>query len=219
MYLPRHFEQNDATELHALMRAHPLATWVTQHAGEVVINHVPFLLDATRGEHGTLIGHVARAHALWQIDAPATLVFQGAQAYITPSWYPSKAEHHQVVPTWNYAVVHAHGRPRAIHDRTALLALVTRLTAHHEAARAQPWAPADAPADYIDKMLGAIVGIEIPIERLVGKWKVSQNRSAADRLGVAAGLRESTDPAQAVDAEREAMAQLVTPPGAGEPAR
>ncbi|ACB32303.1 FMN-binding negative transcriptional regulator [Leptothrix cholodnii SP-6] len=205
MYLPAQFEERRPEVLHALLRAHPLATWVSQRDGELVVEHVPFLLDPARGEHGTLIGHVARANPVWRQLAASVLVFQGPQAYVSPAWYPSKQVHGKVVPTWNYAVVHAHGQPRAIEDPAALRQIVSRLTDTHEAGRAQPWQVADAPADYIDQMLAAIVGIEMPIERLVGKWKVSQNRSAADRAGVAAGLLADAAPQAA------AMAALVQP--------
>ena len=193
MYLPAHFEETRPEVLHALMLAHPLATWVVQGGQGLQVNHIPFLLDAGRGPHGTLIGHVARANPVWRSLGPSVAVFQGAQAYISPSWYPSKREHGKVVPTWNYAVVHAHGTAHAVESRDELLAIVTRLTQTHEAGSAVPWAVRDAPADYIDQMLKAIVGIEIPIERLVGKWKVSQNRSAPDRLGTVAGLQQRGD--------------------------
>ncbi|WP_295952346.1 FMN-binding negative transcriptional regulator [Rhodoferax sp.] len=205
-YLPKHFEETDPATLHALVRAHPLSTWVVpQTDGELLVNHIPFLLDADRGPHGTLVGHVARANPVWRaLTAAATVVvFQGPEAYISPSWYPGKPVHGKVVPTWNYAVVHAHGTARVFDDRTQLLALVTRLTALHEAPQAQPWQVADAPADYIDTMLGAIVGIEIPVQRWVGKWKVSQNRTLEDRLGVVAGLQTRGM------AETDAMAALV----------
>ena len=205
MYLPAQFEERRPDVLHALLRAHPLATWVSQRDGELVVEHVPFLFDPARGEHGTLIGHVARANPVWRQLSASVLVFQGPQAYVSPAWYPSKQAHGKVVPTWNYAVVHAHGQPRAIDDPAALRQIVSRLTDTHEAGRAQPWQVVDAPADYIDTLLAAIVGIEIPIERLVGKWKVSQNRSAADRAGVAAGLRADATPQAA------AMAVLVQP--------
>ena len=194
MYLPAHFEANDLAQLHALMRAHPLATWVTQIQGDYEVNHVPLHLDASRGEHGTLVGHLARANPLWKAPPSAgVFIFQGPQAYVTPSWYPSKREHGKVVPTWNYAVVHAYGTPRFIHDKPALLELVKRLTDHHEASRAQPWAVADAPADYIDAMLGAIVGVEIPIDRVQGKFKLSQNRNEVDRLGVREGAHQGDE--------------------------
>ena len=205
MYMPTHFEESRPQVLHKLVAAHPLATWVVQGGASLQVNHIPFLLDAGRGPHGTLVGHVARANPVWQSLGPSVAVFQGAQAYISPSWYPSKRAHGKVVPTWNYAVVHAHGTPRAIESPDALLEIVTRLTQAHEAGSAVPWVVSDAPADFIDQMLKAIVGIEMPIERLVGKWKVTQNRSAADRLGTTAGLRQQGD------AQSLAMADLVSP--------
>ena len=190
-YLPPHFEETDAATLHALVRAHPLATWIVQHQGELLVNHIPFLLDAERGEHGTLLGHVARANPVWRAlaaGAPSVAVFTGPQAYISPNWYPSKHAHGKAVPTWNYATVHAHGVPQAFDDPARVLEVVTRLTQAHEAAQALPWQVADAPADYIANMLKAIVAIEIPVQRWVGKWKVSQNRPTTDQQGVAAGL-------------------------------
>jgi transcriptional regulator len=189
MYLPKHFEQHDPAALQGLMREHPLAMLVTTGADGVTADHVPLEYDSASG---TLRGHVARANPLWRHadGQPVLAVFRGAEAYITPSWYPSKAEHHKVVPTWNYAVVHAHGTLRALDDAPWLRDLVGRLTDHHEAPRAQPWAVGDAPDDYVQQMLRAIVGIEIPVTRLVGKWKISQNRNEADRLGVADGLAE-----------------------------
>ncbi|MFI4929443.1 MAG: FMN-binding negative transcriptional regulator [Burkholderiales bacterium] len=193
MYLPAHFEETRPEVLHALLRDHPLATWVVQSGDGLLVNHIPFLLDATRGPHGTLIGHVARANPVWRQLGASVAVFQGAQAYISPSWYPTKRAHGKVVPTWNYAVVHVHGAARAIEPPDEVLAIVTRLTQTHEAASAVPWAVTDAPADYIEQMLKAIVGIEIPIERWVGKWKASQNRSAPDRLGTVAGLQQRGD--------------------------
>lgn len=211
MYLPAHFAETDVAVLHALMRAQPLGTWVTQGDDGLTVNHIPFYLDAGKGEHGTLIGHVARANPVWKSLAqsmPSVVVFQGPQAYISPSWYPSKQADGKVVPTWNYGVVHAHGRPRAIEDRARLLDIVSVLTATHEAGRDAPWQVADAPDDFIDKLLGAIVGIEIPIERLSGKWKVSQNRPLADRLGTAAGLEAAGegDAARMADAVRRFIA-------------
>lgn len=192
MYVPSHFEESDRAVLHALIRAHPLGTWVTVSADGPTAEHIPFLLDTARGVHGTLLGHVARANGVWRTlsqQAASLVVFQGAESYVTPSWYPSKQAHGRVVPTWNYAVVHAHGAARAIDDREWLLSLVSRLTDTHEAGRPAPWQVGDAPADYIDKLLQQIVGIEIPLDRLTGKWKVSQNRPLEDRAGVASGLR------------------------------
>jgi transcriptional regulator len=167
-------------------------------------DHLPLEFDATAGAHGTLRGHVARANPLWRAAAgtPVLAIFRGPQAYVSPSWYPGKAATHKVVPTWNYAVVQAHGVLRAVDDAPWLLALVSRLTAHHETPQARPWAVTDAPADYVQQMLRAIVGIEIPLTRLLGKWKASQNRSEADRLGVAAGLENG-------DSDASAMARLV----------
>lgn len=199
MYLPQHFAETDVPTLQALLRAHPLATWVTPCDGELLVNHIPFLLDAGRGEYGVLCAHVARANPLWRALAaqatPSVAVFQGAQAYITPAWYPGKREDGKAVPTWNYAVVHAHGVPRVIEDGDWLLRHVEQLTATHEAGQAEPWQVSDAPAQYIEQMLRAVVGIEIPVTRLVGKWKVSQNRPERDRLGVLAGLRAQGDAA------------------------
>ena len=201
MYLPSHFEQHEASALHALMRDHPLATLVTQQAGGITADAIP--LEYVAASH-TLRGHVARANPLWREAAgrPVLAVFNGPQAYITPSWYPSKATTHQVVPTWNYTLVHAHGLLRVVDDAPWLHALVSGLTDHHEAPRAAPWAVADAPDAYVQQMLRAIVGIEIPVTQFIGKWKISQNRSDADRQGVADGL---------ADRGQAAMAALVAP--------
>lgn len=190
MYLPTHFERSDTAALQALVDAHPLAMLVTLRAGEPVVDHIPMLLDAGRGPHGTLVGHVARANPLWRTPGACLAVFRGPQAYVSPSWYPSKREHGKAVPTWNYAVAHAHGTFRAFDDAAALRALVTRLTERHEAGQPSPWQVNDAPADYLETMLQAIVGIELPVERIQGKFKLSQNRSEADRTGVEAGLRD-----------------------------
>lgn len=191
MYIPKHHEETDVSVLHALIQAHPLGAWVTHANGELSANHIPFLLDRSRGEHGTLTGHVARGNDVWKLFAEpvaSIIIFQGSEGYITPSWYPSKHAEGKAVPTWNYVVVHAHGRPRAIEDRAWLLDHLNQLTDTHEAGQALPWKVSDAPADYIERLLGAIVGIEIPIDKLVGKWKVSQNRPVPDKLGVIAGL-------------------------------
>lgn len=192
MYIPRSTAETDLTVLHALLRSHPLGCWVTQSHDGLLANHIPFLLDPTRGDYGTLVAHVARANPVWHTfsqEVPSLVIFQGADTYITPSWYPSKAEHGQTVPTWNYAVVHAHGMPRAIEDAAWLHNQVQALTTAHEATQPQPWAVADAPPAFVERLLAAIVGIEIPIARLEGKWKVSQNRPAADQQGVVAGLQ------------------------------
>ncbi|MEF7612391.1 FMN-binding negative transcriptional regulator [Aquincola sp. MAHUQ-54] len=209
MYQPRHFEQPDTAALHALMRERPLATLVVHTpASGLQANLLPLLLDPEAGPHGTLRGHVARANGLWRDAAggiEALALFQGAQAYVSPAWYPGKQEHGKVVPTWNYAVVEARGVLAAVDDAAWLRRLVGELTQVHEAGRAQPWSVDDAPADYVDQMLRAIVGIELRLTALTGKWKVSQNRSDADRLGVAAGL------ASLQTADAAAMAALVKP--------
>ncbi len=191
MYLPAHFEENRPQVLLDLVRNHSLGTWVLSTDQGLLVNHVPFLIDQDDAGSFTLTGHVARANPVWQAFGnmrETVVVFQGPQTYISPSFYPSKQVDGKVVPTWNYAVVHAHGQARAIEDKPALLAIVTRLTNTNEAARKAPWQVSDAPDDYVDKMLNGIVGIEIKVTRLVGKWKNSQNRSPADRAGVAAGL-------------------------------
>jgi transcriptional regulator len=187
VYLPKHFEQRDPAALARLMHEHPLATLVSTGADGLTADHVPLEYDAASN---ALRGHVARANPIWKVadGQPVLAIFSGPQAYVTPSWYPSKAATHKVVPTWNYTVVHAHGRLRVVDQAPWLHALVTRLTGTQEAGRSAPWAVGDAPGDYVQQMLGAIVGIEIPVERLVGKWKVSQNRTEPDRLGVADGL-------------------------------
>jgi transcriptional regulator len=197
MYLPTHFEESRPEVLHALLRAHPLGLLITQDAaGALAADSVPFVLDVSSADPaagpGVLRAHVARANPLWRAartDTESIVVFQGPQAYISPSMYPSKAATGKVVPTWNYVMVQARGRLRAIEDPAWLHAFVTRLTDRHERTRPLPWQVADAPADYVDTMLGAIVGLEIELTAITGKWKVSQNRSAADRAGVADGLR------------------------------
>ena len=193
MYLPTHFEESRVETLHALIRSHPLGTLVTQdRSGALQADPIPFILDAGPSGHGTLCGHVARANPVWREsrdDVEALVVFHGAQSYVSPGWYPGKALHGKVVPTWNYIVVQARGRLRAIDEREWLRAFVTRLTARHEARQIAPWHVSDAPSDYIETMLGAIVGIEIELSAISGKWKVSQNRDTADRGGVVAGLQ------------------------------
>jgi transcriptional regulator len=197
--------------LHALLAAHPLGTLVTLTPAGLDANLIPFEFDpapTAAGPHGTLRAHVARANPVWQETSAGTealVVFQGPQAYITPSWYrETKPATGRVVPTWNYCVVQAHGPLRAIDDRAWLRAQVERLVQRHEATQPQPWHVADAPAAFVEQQLAAIVGIEIPLTRLTGKWKVSQNRPAADRTGVAAGLA-----AAPAGSDAAAMAELV----------
>ncbi len=192
MYLPKQFEQNDSAQLIALMRERPLATLITTTPDGPSADLIPLEFHADEGEHGTLRGHVARANPLWQrAGTTALAVFTGPDAYISPGWYASKKEHGKVVPTWNYTMVQARGVLRAVEEAPWLHALVNRLTDHHEATQASPWHVSDAPDDYVQQMLRAIVGIEITLTSLVGKWKVSQNRSAADREGTAQGLTPS----------------------------
>jgi transcriptional regulator len=203
MYVQQKFQETRLDVLHALMKEHPLGAIVTTQAGGLEANHMPFHLDTSVAPYGVLRAHMPRSSPLWQetTGSEALVIFQGPQAYVTPSWYPSKHAHGQAVPTWNYAVVHAYGPPRFIEDRDWLLANVTELTNAHEATQKLPWQVTDAPGDYIDKMLALIVGAEIPIARLVGKWKMSQNRPPGDRLGVVAGLgSKEGDAAHAVQA-------------------
>ena len=188
MYLPKHFEVTDPATIRGVVHGCPLAVWAAVVDGQPVVNHVPFHLDESRGEHGTLVGHVARANPIWRTPGPSVLVFQGPDAYVSPSWYPAKRDHGKVVPTWNYAVVHAHGTPQVTEDRVLLHRIVTQLTNVHESSQAAPWAVTDAPPDYIAQMLGAIVGIEVPVQRWVAKFKLSQNHPAPSRQGVVDGL-------------------------------
>lgn len=196
MYVPPHFHESRTEVLHALMSAQPLAAVVTVGADGLEANHVPLHLFPDQGAHGVLRGHVARQNAMWRtgaVEVEALAIFQGAASYVSPSWYPTKHEHGKVVPTWNYVVVHTHGRLRVHDDPGWVHRQVSALTDRHEARFAHPWAVSDAPEDYVRKMLQAIVGIEIFIERLVGKWKASQNQPAANRSGVVAGLVKSND--------------------------
>lgn len=209
MYLPAQFHEARTPVLHELIRAHPFAVLVTLDATGLVANHLPMAIDTAAGPLGTLRGHVSRGNPVWKsprLDVEAMAVFQGPQCYISPSHYPTKAATGKVVPTWNYATVHAYGTLRVIEDTAWLRRLVEQLTDRHEAARPAgeaPWKVSDAPESFVDSMLEAIVGIELPISRLEGKWKVSQNRSAEDRAGVVAGLGRGDDPVQ------RAMAGLV----------
>jgi transcriptional regulator len=200
MYRPSHFREDRPEVLHSLIRTHPFAQLITAGEQGLAANPLPMLLDPQASENGTLRGHLARANdqvAALRAGGQALVIFQGPQAYISPSWYPSKAEHGKVVPTWNYAAVHAWGAPRVIDDAVWLRRLIEDLTVSQEQHRPKPWAVGDAPEDFIDTMVKAIVGIEIPIDRIEGKWKVSQNRSEPDRRGVAEGLRAEADPVMA----------------------
>ena len=186
MYTPKHFVESRVESLHGLIRAYPFATLVTRAADGLTANHLPFELV---GE--VLHGHVARGNELARLDgAEVLLVFQGPDGYISPNWYPSKHETGREVPTWNYTVVHVHGRLRVIDDAAWLRRLLETLTDHHEAGQPQPWKISDAPDDHIETSLRAIVGLEVSIDRIEGKFKLSQNHPARNRAGVIAGLRE-----------------------------
>lgn len=190
MYLPAVFREDRLEVLHALIRAHPLATLITAGPGGLVANLVPFVLTGT-GEQGTLRAHIAKANP--QADAlragvETLVVFHGPETYITPSWYVSRKEHGRVVPTWNYVMVQVRGAPRLIDDAAWLRTQIEDLTSSQENRRSDPWHVSDAPEIFISGQIGAIVGIEIPISTIEGKWKVSQNRSEADRRGVEEGL-------------------------------
>lgn len=196
MYMPPAFRDDDRESLIATIRAARLANLVTATAEGPQVTPLPLLLDAGEGEHGTLYGHLARANAQWRLPAigEAVAVFMGPDAYVTPSWYATKQDTGKVVPTWNYVTVHAHGPVEFFDDPERLLAAVTRLTRLHEGSRDKPWEVSDAPADYIAAQLRGIVGLRLPITRLEGKRKMSQNRSEADRRGVAEGLAASERP-------------------------
>jgi transcriptional regulator len=199
MYQPPHFREDRLAVQHALIREHSLGLLITAGPSGLQANYVPFVIDADACEHGTLRGHVARANPQWQELAAVgecLVVFQGAQTYISPSLYPTKHEHGKVVPTWNYITVHAWGRPRVMDDAIWLRRQVEDLTAHNEGSRPAPWAVSDAPEPFVAAQLKAIVGIEIPIARIEGKWKVSQNRPAVDQAGVVAGLRGGSGDAE-----------------------
>lgn len=195
MFVRSEHQLTDREALFSLIESYPLGAWVCTGADGFVANHIPLLLDRARGPFGTLIGHVSRSNKVWlelKGGKPSVVIFQGAQAYITPGWYPSKAKDGRVVPTWNYAVVHAHGIARAIEDRLWLLDMLNRLTEAHEAKQPMPWSVSDAPASYIDKLLRSIVGIEIPIEMLEGKLKASQDEALQDRFGTITGLKKES---------------------------
>lgn len=207
MYLPQHSTEARLDVLHSLIREYPLGTWVTAADEELNVNHIPFLLDTTRGEFGTIVGHVARANPVWTdqalVTVPDVVIFRGPQVYVSPSWYPSKQEHGKAVPTWNYAIVTIHGRPKFVEDRGWLFDHLRQLTDVHEASQSTPWKIDDAPKDFTDLLIDAIVGVEIPILKIEGKWKTSQNRPNADKIGVAAALSDRAND------EARAMASLI----------
>jgi len=191
MLIPNIFKETDLDVLQDLIRSHPLGTWITSKDDVLDVNHIPFVLDTSQGDYGVLRGHVNKANPVWKSLPTAKesiVTFQGAESYISPSWYPSKQEHGKVVPTWNYIVLHAHGIPQAITDRDWLYHQLNSLTNQHESKRDQPWKVSDAPSDFTDRMVRGIVGIEIPISNLLGMWKTSQNKHQNDKEGVIKGL-------------------------------
>jgi len=213
MYQPAHFREDRRAVQHELIRAHSLGLLVTGGPGGLQANHLPFLIDDDGSQHGTLRAHLARANPQ-TVELAAVeecmVVFQGPQTYISPSLYPTKREHGKVVPTWNYITVHAWGRPRVIDDPVWLRRQIEDLTTHKEETLAAPWKVSDAPESYVASQIKGILGIEIAIVRIEGKWKVSQNRPAVDQAGVVAGLRGGGDDAKV-------MANLVAERGKGGP--
>ncbi|MGL5167784.1 MAG: FMN-binding negative transcriptional regulator [Afipia sp.] len=193
MYVPPAFREDDPSMLRQVMREARLSTLVTATPEGLIATPLPLILDASEGEHGVLYGHLAKANPQWKlpVTGEALAIFQGPDAYVTPSWYAAKREHGKVVPTWNYVAVHAYGHVEFFDDEDRLREAVTRLTNLYEHPRAQPWAVTDAPESFIKSQLKGIVGLRLPISRLEGKRKVSQNRSADDREGVAEGLMSS----------------------------
>ena len=188
MYIPAHFAVTDPATLHRIIREHPLGVLVTHGEHGADADHIPFELDPSNGPLGTLTAHVARANPLWQrcpTGTPVMVIFRGAEAFVSPSWYPSKHEFHRQVPTWNYEVVHAHGTLTVRDDERFVRGLVARLTRHHEAAEPRPWKMSDSAPEFIDGLLRNIVGIQVTVTSLVGKSKLSQNKEERDRLSAA----------------------------------
>jgi len=198
VYTPPAFREDDLASMHATMRASRLSNLVTATEEGLVATPLPLILDETEGKYGVLHGHLAKANPQWKVTpcGDAMAIFMGPDAYVTPSWYQTKQETGKVVPTWNYVAVHAYGPIEFFHDEERLLDVVTRLTRLHEEPRSRPWAVSDAPADFVAAQLRGIVGVRIPIARLDGKRKMSQNRPEADRRGVAAGLAASERPSE-----------------------
>lgn len=205
MYIPAHFKETSTEVMHGLINAHPLGTLIVSTNNGLEANHIPFFLSEdilldnclleNKGEFGTLRGHVARANQVWlnfKSDAEVLVVFNGEQSYVTPSWYPAKNETGKVVPTWNYTAVHAYGKLQVKHEISWIRRHLEELTRTNEHAIHGDWQVSDAPVDYIERLMEMIVGIEIPISRLEGKWKVSQNQPAQNRDGVIQGLREKS---------------------------
>lgn len=187
MYRPKHFDESDAERMHAMIREHSFGALVSAGDRGIVASHIPFTLDSECGALGSLFGHVARANDQWRAfdgDAEVLVIFQGPHAYVSPAWMPGERN----VPTWNYVSVHVSGRPRLIDEPDIVRARIEGLVATNEASRTKPWKTTDVPADFVDGMLGGIVAFDLPIDRLEGKWKLSQNKNDADRRGAIAGL-------------------------------
>ena len=205
MYNPPAFRITELAEMHQAMRDARSATLVTSTDEGLIGTQIPVLLNAEEGQNGTLYAHIARANAQWKLVPryEAMAIFNGPQAYITPSWYATKLETHKVVPTWNYVAIHAYGPVEFFDDADRLLDVVARLTDLHEESRSRPWAVSDAPVEFIQSQLKGIIGVRMPIARIDGKRKMSQNRNAADRAGVAAGMSSSGRP------EDQAVASMI----------
>jgi transcriptional regulator len=213
MYCPTHFQEDSPAALIALIQAHPLGTVICHTASGLVADHIPLLFKPEADTAGKLMGHVASSNPMWQLphEQELLVVFQGPSAYISPNWYATKADAGRVVPTWNYAVVHAYCSLKAIREPSKVLAIVSELTDHHESKQPHPWRVSDAPGEFTDRLLGNIVGVELSIHRLHGKWKVSQNQPAGNQASVVAGLR-----GQGADCQNE-MAELVEAYGGRQP--
>lgn len=197
MYIPRFNQETRPDIIHPLIESHPLATLVTMSTSGLIATHLPMVIHRGEGPSGTLRGHISRANPQWRELNPAVealAIFTGPEHYITPSWYPEKSEDGKVVPTWNYAVVHAYGHITLVEDPAWLLTHLKSLVTQHESSFEHPWKVTDAPEDYIASQMRGIIGIELPIRRLEGKWKVSQNRSEGDRQAVAHGLADLNTP-------------------------
>jgi transcriptional regulator len=210
MYIPGPFAEHDAARIAAFVAAHPLATLVSIEDGRPVVDHLPVLCADRLAPGGTLIAHTSKSNPTWRLGergAEAVVAFTGASAYVSPSFYPSKARTHEVVPTWNYVAVHVRGTLACTHDRDTKLQLVEQLTRHMESQRQQPWAVSDAPADYIEKMLQGLVGLTLTISEVVAKTKASQNRTAEDRRGVAEGLAADEGTREAADVARDLLSR------------
>lgn len=205
MYLPELFAESRPEELHRIIREHPLGMLVTHTAAGLEANHLPFVMDTSRGASGVLLGHVARANPIWQEvrnGDPVLVVFRGVQGYISPNWYPSKQETHRHVPTWNYEVIHAHGRINVMDGEEFVRGMVAKLTRQSEESEPRPWRMGDAPADYLAQELNQIVGIEIELGRIEGKRKLSQNRNFRDFEGTVSTLEERGNAALAAAMRR-----------------